>query len=124
MNIRMNRSIQNIIFKSAITIGLTLCSMIATIMGYSFWNCIAEGILHPPTHEYDFVYACKPSTMTGTEATVLVIYMIGLMLGLFFILRKLKFSIKERFFALTILLFVNLFVALILRETRYIQVIC
>ena len=48
--------------------------------------------------------------------------MIGLMVGLFFILRQLKFSKWERLIALIILLFANLYVASTIREILYVQV--
>lgn len=61
--------------------------------------------------------------MTESEATIVgVIFMIGLMIGLFFILRQLKFPKWERLIALIILLFANLSVASIIREILYLQV--
>lgn len=102
----------NILIKSAITIGLTFGSMIATIMGYLLLGCLVGRILHPSTHEHKYACACdEPPTMTESEATIVgIIFMIGLMTGLFFILRQLKFSKTERIITLIILLFVNLYV--------------
>ena len=48
--------------------------------------------------------------------------MIELIIGLFCILRQLKFSKWERFIALIMLLFANLYVASTIREILYIQV--
>lgn len=112
------------LIKTAITIGLTFGSMIATIMGYLFLGCLVGRILHPSTHEHEYACACdEPPIMTETEATIVgVIFMIGLMIGLFFILRQLKFSKWERLIALIILLFANLYVASTIREILYIQV--
>jgi Ca2+/Na+ antiporter len=112
------------LIKTAITIGLTFGSMIATIMGYLFLGCLVGRILHPSTHEHEYACACdEPPTMTESEATIVgIIFMIGLMIGLFFILRQLKFSKWERLIALIILLFANLYVASIFREILYIQV--
>ena len=112
------------LIKTAITIGLTFGSMIATIMGYLFLGCLVGRILHPSTHEHEYACACdEPPTMTESEATIVgIIFMIGLMIGLFFILRQLKFSKWERLIALIILLFANLYVASIFREILYIHV--
>jgi hypothetical protein len=114
----------NILIKTAITIGLTVGSMVTTMLGYLFFGCLVGRILHPSTHEHEYVCACsEPPIMTETEATIVgIIFMIGLMIGLFFILRQLKFSKIERFIALIILLFANLYVASIIREILYIQV--
>ena len=116
--------ITKFLIKTAITIGLTFGSMIATIMGYLFLGCLVGRILHPSTHEHEYACACdEPPIMTETEATIVgVIFMIGLMIGLFFILRQLKFSKWERLIALIILLFANLYVASTIREILYIQV--
>lgn len=48
--------------------------------------------------------------------------MIGLMIGLFYILHQLKFSKIELYIALIILLFANLYVASTIREILYMQV--
>lgn len=101
MSIGVNKSIQNILVKSTITVGLTFGSMIATIMGDLFWGCLVGRILHPSTHKHNY-YSCacdEPPTMTydRKEATIVgVIRWIGLMIGLFFILRQLKFSKLKR----------------------------
>ncbi|OKY85954.1 MAG: hypothetical protein BHV69_03935 [Bacteroidales bacterium 52_46] len=112
MDIGLNKSTQNILIKSAITVGLTFGSMIATIMGYLFLGGFVGLILYPSTHEHEYACACdEPPIMTESEATIVgVIFMIGLMIGLFFILRQLKFSKLERIIALAILLFANLYV--------------
>lgn len=114
----------NILIKSAITIGLTVGSMIATIMGYLLFGCLVGRILHPSTHEHEYACACdEPPIMTESEATIVgVIFMIGLMIGLFYILRQLKFSKIERYIALIILLFANLCVASTIREILSTQV--
>ncbi len=98
--------------------------MIATIMGYLSLGCVVGRILHPSTHEHEYVCACdEPPIMTESEATIVgVILMIGLMIGLFFILRQLKFSKWELLIALATLLFANLYVGSIIREILYIQV--
>ncbi|MGM9871971.1 MAG: hypothetical protein ACI30X_00745 [Muribaculaceae bacterium] len=118
----MNKSVKNILVKSALTISLTFGSMITTIIGYLFGGCIVGRILHPSTHEY--ACACdEPPTMTETEATLVgFIYMFGLMIGLSFILRKLEFSKWERIIALIIFLFANLYVASTIREILCTQV--
>lgn len=120
----MNNSLGNIIQKSAITVGLTFGSMATTIMGYLFLGCLVGRILHPSTHEHEYACACdEPPIMTESEATIVgAIFMIGLMIGLFFILCQLKFSKLERNIALAILLFANLYVASTIREILYIQV--
>ena len=118
MNIGLNNSIHNLILKSAITIGLTVGSMLTTMMGYLCFGCLIGRILHPSTHEHEYACACsEPPIMTESEATI-----VGLMVGLFYILRQLKFSKIERFTALIILLFSNLYVASTIREILYIQV--
>lgn len=115
----------NILIKSAITVGLTFGSMIATAFGYLILGDLVGLILHSSTHKHNY-YSCacdEPPTMTESEATIVgVIFMIGLMTGLFFILRQLKFPKWERLIALIILLFGNLYVALTIREILYIQV--
>lgn len=115
---------QNIIQKSAITIGLTVGSMLTTMMGYLCFGCLIGRILHPSTHEHEYACACsEPPIMTESEATIVgVIFMIGLMVGLFYILRQLKFSKSERIIALAILLFANLYVASTIREILSTQV--
>lgn len=114
----------NILKKSTITIGLTVGSMIATIMGYLLLGCLVGRILHPSTHEHEYACACdEPPIMTESEATIVsVIFMIGLMIGLFYILHQLKFSKIELYIALIILLFANLYVASTIREILYMQV--
>ena len=113
-----------ILQKSAITIGLIFGSMVVTALGYHFLGCLVGRILHPSTYEHEYACACdEPPIMTETEATIVgVIFMIGLMIGLFFILRQLKFSKLERIIALAMLLFANLFVASTIRQILYIQV--
>ena len=121
----MIKRYQNLIQKSAITIGLTFGSMLTTMMGYLFFGCLVGRILHPSIHEPNY-YSCacsEPPIMTESEATIVgTIFMIGLMAGLFFLLRYLKFSKWERLIALIILLFANLYVASTIREILYIQV--
>ena len=95
MNIGMNNCPHNLIVKSTITIGLTVGSMLTTMMGYLFFGCLVGRILHPSTHEPNY-YSCacdEPPIMTESGATIVgAIFMIGLMTGLFFLLRYLKFS--------------------------------
>lgn len=120
----MINSISNTLIKSAIIWGLTIGSMVTTCIGYLLFGCLVGLILHPSTHEHEYACACdEPPIMTESEATIIgAIFLIGLMIGLFFILRQLKFSKWERFIALIILLFANLYVASIFREILYIQV--
>lgn len=124
MIIGVNKSIQNILVKSTITVGLTFGSMTATAFGYLILGGLVGLILHPSTHKHNY-YSCacdEPPTMTESESTIVgIIFMIGLMIGLFFILRQLKYSKLERFIALIILLFANLYVASIIREILYIN---
>lgn len=124
MNIGLNNSIHNLILKSAITIGLTVGSMLTTMMGYLCFGCLIGRILHPSTHEHEYACACsEPPIMTESEATIVgVIFMIGLMAGLLFLLRYLKFSKLEQLIALIILLFANLYVASTIREILSTQV--
>lgn len=116
----------NILIKTVITVGLTFGSMIATAFGYLFLGGLVGLILHHSTHKHNY-YSCacdEPPTMTESEATIVgIIFMIGLMIGLFFMLRQLKFSKWERLIALIILLFANLYVASTIREILYMQVI-
>lgn len=86
------------LIKTAITIGLTVGSMLTTMMGYLCIGCLIGRILHPSTHEHEYACACnEPPIMTESEATIVgVIRWIGLMIGLFFILRQLKFSKLKR----------------------------
>lgn len=116
----------NILIKPAITVGLTFGSMIATAFGYLILGGLVGLILHHSTHKHNY-YSCacdEPPTMTESEATIVgIIFMIGLMIGLFFMLRQLKFSKWERLIALIILLFANLYVASTIREILYMQVI-
>lgn len=128
MIIGVNKSIQNILVKSTITVGLTFGSMTATAFGYLILGGLVGLILYPSTHKHKHNYyscACdEPPTMTESEATIVgIIFMIGLMIGLFFILRQLKFSKLDRIIALIILLFANLYVASTIREILYMQVI-
>lgn len=102
----------NNLIRSAITIGLTVGSIVVTAIGYLFFGCLVGRILHPSTHEHEYACACdEPPIMTETEATIVgVIFMIGLMIGLFYILRQLKYSKTERIITMIILLFINLYV--------------
>ena len=124
MSIGVNKSIQRILIKSTITIGLTFGSMMITAIGYYILGCIVGLFIFPHQHEHEYACACdEPPIMTELEATIVgVIFMIGLIIGLFFILRQLKFSKSERIIALAILLFANLYVASTIREILYIQV--
>ncbi len=121
----MIEPIKNIIHKSAITIGLTISSMLTTMIGYLLFGCLIGRILHPSTHEHNY-YSCacdESPLMTESEATVVgVIFLIGLMAGLFILLRHLKFSKCEQSIAVIILMFANLYVASTIREILYIQV--
>lgn len=114
MSIGVNKSIQSILVKSTITIGLTVGSMVATALGYLILGGLVGLILHLSTHKHNY-YSCacdEPPTMTESEATIVgVIFMIGLMIGLFYILRQLKFSQIERIIALSIILFSNFYIA-------------
>ena len=114
----------NILIKSAITVGLIFGSMLITAIGYYIIGCILGLFVFSHQHPHGYACACdEPPIMTETEATIVgVIFMIGLMIGLFYILRQLKYSKLERFIALIILLFANLYVASIIREILYIQV--
>lgn len=102
------------LIKTAITFGLTFGSMIATAFGYLILGGLVGLILHPSTHKHNY-YSCacdEPPTMTESEATIVgIIFMIGLMIGLFFILRQLNFSRLERILALPIILFPNYYIA-------------
>ena len=111
--------IKNIIRTTAITIGLTLGSMVTTAFGYLILGSIV-GNRH--THEY--ACACdEPPLMTELQATILgAVYMIVLMTGLFILLRELKFSKWERIIALIILLFANLYVCSEVKEILSTQV--
>lgn len=114
----------NILIKSVITVGLTFGSMLITAIGYYILGCILGLFVFSHQHPHEYACACDESPlMTETEATIVgVIFMIGLMIGLFYILRQLKYSKLERFIALIILLFANLYVASTIREILYIQV--
>lgn len=120
----MTKHISNILIKSAITIGLTVGSMLTTMMGYLCFGCLIGRILHPSTHEHEYACACsEPPIMTESEATIVgAIFMIGLMAGLFFLLRSLKFSTWELLIVLTIFLFANLYMASTIREILSTQV--
>ena len=102
----------NILIKSVITVGLTFGSMFITAIGYYILGCILGLFVFSHQHPYEYACACdEPPLMTETEATIVgVIFMIGLMIGLFYIIRQLKFSKTERIITLIILLFVNLYV--------------
>lgn len=102
----------NILIKSAITIGLIFGSMFITAIGYYILGCIVGLFIFPHQHEHEYACACdEPPIMTETEATIVgVIFMIGLMIGLFYILRQLKYSKTERIITMIILLFINLYV--------------
>lgn len=114
----------NILIKLAITVGLASGSMMITAIGYYILGCIVGLFIFPHQHEHEYACTCdEPPIMTETEAIIVgVIFMIGLMIGLFYILRQLKFPKWERLIALIILLFTNLYVASIIREILYIQV--
>lgn len=112
MNIGLNKSTQSILIKSAITVGLIFGSMFITAIGYYILGCIVGLFIFPHQHEHEYACACdEPPIMTETEATIVgVIFMIGLMIGLFYILRQLKYSKTERIITMIILLFINLYV--------------
>lgn len=99
--------------------------MLTTMIGYLLLGCLVGRILHPSTHEHNY-YSCacdEPPIMTESEATIVgVFFMIGLLTGLFYLLRNLKFSKWEQIIALAILLFANFYVASIIREILYTQV--
>lgn len=102
----------NILIKSVITVGLTFGSMLITAIGYYILGCILGLFVFSHQHPHEYACACdEPPLMTETEAAIVgVIFMIGLIIGLFYILRQLKYSKTERIITLIILLFVNLYV--------------
>ena len=114
----------NILIKSAITVGLTFGSMLITAIGYYILGCILGLFIFSHQHPHGYACACdEPPIMTESEATIVgVIFMIGLMIGLFYILRQLKFSKTERIITLIILLFVNLYVCGEVKEILSTQV--
>lgn len=113
----MNDRIKNNVIKSAITVGLAVGSMFYTAIGYwlmgTVTGCIIYSISSSESHQHSYACACdEPPFMTESEATIVgVLFMIGLMIGLFFILRQLNFSRLERIIALSIILFSNYYIA-------------
>lgn len=120
----MNDRIKNNVIKSTITVGLASGSMMITAIRYYILGCIVGLFIFPHQHEHEYACTCdEPPIMTETEAIIVgVIFMIGLMIGLFYILRQLKFPKWERLIALNILLFANLYVASIIRGILSTQV--
>lgn len=128
MNIGLNKSIQNILIKSAITIGITAGAMFPTAIGYWFIGCIIGGIISYFTHSepHQHHYACardEPPIMTESETTIVgVIFIIELMIGIYYILRQLNSSKVERIIALPIILFPNIYIASTVYEILITQI--
>lgn len=115
---------KNIIRTTAITIGLTLGTMVTTAIGYLILGSMVGSFISPNRHTHEYACACdEPPLMTELQATILgAVYMIVLMTGLFILLRELKFSKWERIIALIILLFANLYVCSEVKEILSTQV--
>lgn len=115
----------NIIIKSVITVELIFGSMLTTAIGYYILGCIVGlFIFSPPQHTHEYACACdEPPLMTELEATMVgTFFLLVLMIGLFFILRQLKFSKWEQLIALILLLFANLCVCSEVKEILSTQV--
>lgn len=115
----MNKTYRNIIKKTIITIALVIVTMPLSTLAYLGFGNMIGTMLHPLTHHVEC--ACdRGPIMTKTEAILFgLFYLSVLMAGMFFILRKLKFSKREQAIALIILFLFNGLVCFMLKEFLY-----
>lgn len=108
----MNIDYKNIIIKGIVFIILVASSLFVSPFFYLLIGTLVSGILNPLPHEHDY-YICQcvmPQLMSKTQAIVLgIIYIILLMIGFYYLLRKMNLSKRVFNIALIILFLVNLF---------------
>lgn len=115
----MNKTYRNIIKKTIITIALVIVTMPLSTLAYLGFGNMIGTMLHPLTHHVECECDRGP-IMTKAEAILLAIfYLCVLMAGMFFFLRKLKFSKREQAIALIILFLFNGLVCFMLKEFLY-----
>lgn len=116
----MNKTNKIIIKKTIITIALVIVTMPLSAIAYLGLGNMIGTMLHPLTHHVEC--ACdRGPIMTKAEAILLgLFYLCVLMVGMFFILRKLKFYKREQAIAMIILFFLNGLVCFMLKEFLYI----
>lgn len=101
----------NFITKTVYTILLAIVSMIVDFVVYFMGGtCLGRLILHPLDRHYEC--ACdEPPVLTILEAGIYgAIFMVLLLIGLDYIMRKINFDKTERIIALIILFLSNLYI--------------
>lgn len=108
----MDINYKSIIIKSFVFIILVASSLFLSPFFYLLIGTLVSGILNPLPHEHDY-YICQcvmPPLMSKTQAIVLgIIYIILLMIVFYYLLRKMNLSKRVFNIALIILFLVNIF---------------
>lgn len=108
----MDINYKSIIIKSFVFIILVASSLFVSPFFYLLLGTLVSGILNPLPHEHDY-YICQCvmlPLMSKTQAIVLgIIYIILLMIGLYYLLRRMNLSKRVFNIALIILFLVNIF---------------
>lgn len=103
---------KSVIIKSIVFIILVASSLFVSPFFYLLIGTLVGGVLNPLPHEHDY-YICQcvmPPIMSKTQAIVLgLIYFILLMIGFYYLLRKMNLSKRVLNIAWVILFLVNLF---------------
>lgn len=119
----MTDQCKNIIKKAAITIGLIIVTIPLSVIAYLGLGVKIGSILHPSVHNELACVCDQGPIMAKIEAIVFsVFYLCTFMIGLYFIIRKLKFSKWEQMIALLILFVLNGAACFMLSEILYMSV--
>lgn len=115
--------LKSIIRKVATSVVLCVSSVILTYSGYMTVGMLLGAVLHPHEHKH-YECACdEPPILTETESTVVGIVLMAVMMALLWgIVRKQNFPLWAQIVLFAILLYLNINVALFVRELLYIQV--
>ena len=105
----MNKTISNFAINAAISLGISIITIIPSFTGVLLLGTIIGTIIQAP-HKHNY-YACacdEAPLLTEIQAvTVGIVVFLILAIGIYFITRKLKFSMWEQVIALIIFALIN-----------------
>lgn len=122
----MNKTVSNILIKSAISTGLAIIAIIPSFIGTILCGTIV-GVLINPTQQHEhnhFACACDEAPLlTEPQATTVgVVFFMVLVVVLFFITRYLKFTKWEQITAFLIFASINYGICSTAVEIQHTQV--